>query len=214
MIIRNNLEDDVYEAILEKLLRGYYKPGSRIDVNLLKEELGVSATPVLNALKRLVFSGLLETTPRNTGYYMPKYTLEDMEEVCTTIHFMTLAACTKICSMENADEIADRLQLLADKTVLVSKLRNHIDYMQVDQEFHEEILHSLGNKRLLKIYKDLGNQYNCMLQIFLPEQLRTMSICTPENHQVYVDAIRSKDMGLLYRMSTQELQNFRNELND
>lgn len=214
MLQRNNLEDDVYEAVLERLLRGCYAPGDRIDINLLKEELGVSSTPVLNALKRLVFGGLLETTPRNMGYYMPQYTLQDMEEVCSSIHFMTLAACTKICSMKNADEIADRLQILADKTLVVSKLRDHIEYMRVDQEFHGEILGWLGNKRLLTIYRDLGNQYNCMLQIFLPEQLHSMSICTPENHQVYIDAIRSRDMSLLYRMSSQELQNFKNELNE
>ena len=206
MIQHNSFENDVYEFILEKFLKGDYCVGQRVNIDELKEETGASATPILGALRRLVYGGLLESSSRNKGYFIPKFTKEDLYEVKVALHFMALAACVKICRMESVDNIVAKLQPLADATVKVSKGNDYLKYMEVDQQFHNEIVRSIDSSgRILSIYNNLSNQYNCIRRILQTELVKPMDIITPHLHQEYITAIKNQNIDRIYEIVMMEL---------
>lgn len=206
MIQHNSFENDVYEFILGKILKGDYHAGQRVNIDELKEETGASATPILGALRRLVYGGLLESSSRNKGYFIPKFTKEDLYEVKVALHFMALAACVKICRMESVDNIVAKLQPLADITMAVSKRKKYMEYMEVDQQFHNEIVRSIDSSgRILEIYSNLSNQYNCIRKILQPELVESMDISTPHLHQEYITAIKNQNIDRIYEIVMMEL---------
>src|SRR4051794_28624464 len=60
---RRSLADTTYDQLLQLIVSGHLQPGERIRDQLLAAELGVSRTPVREALRRLVDDGLVETEP-------------------------------------------------------------------------------------------------------------------------------------------------------
>ncbi|MFP5223671.1 MAG: GntR family transcriptional regulator, partial [Acidobacteriota bacterium] len=63
-ILHENLDDKIYASVRDMLVSGQFEPGSRIVQEDLAASLGVSRTPLINALKRLAQEGLLEWIPR------------------------------------------------------------------------------------------------------------------------------------------------------
>ncbi|WP_300525158.1 GntR family transcriptional regulator [Aminiphilus sp.] len=73
-------EDRAYHQIVERVLSHHFAPGDRIIESELAEALGLSRTPVRNALRKLIAEGLLENRD-NRGCFIPKLTPMDMREV-------------------------------------------------------------------------------------------------------------------------------------
>ena len=73
-------KDHVYEKIQERILSGAIPKGSRLAENVLAKELGVSRTPVREALSRLVHEGIAEHVP-NDGVFLRRPTLKDIEDI-------------------------------------------------------------------------------------------------------------------------------------
>lgn len=75
-----NAEEKAYEAIIAAIIQGNLAPGSRITELELSEKLGVSRTPIRNALRRLIAEGLLERH-KNRAYVIPSISKKDMEDL-------------------------------------------------------------------------------------------------------------------------------------
>jgi DNA-binding GntR family transcriptional regulator len=75
-----NLGEQVYRAVREEILGRSFGPGTRIRVEHFTESLGVSRTPVLDALRRLEAEGLVSTVPRQ-GIYVVEFTRRRAEEL-------------------------------------------------------------------------------------------------------------------------------------
>ena len=71
--------EETYDALKSKILAGELAPGTRIDVSLVSEELGVSRTPVNDALQALRLQGLIEIVPRK-GTFVSQVTPKDVED--------------------------------------------------------------------------------------------------------------------------------------
>ncbi len=86
-------EDKAYQGILNLILSKRFHPGDRLIENELAEELGLSRTPIRNALKRLAALGLLDSRS-NKGCYVPRLDPQDMFEIFESIRLIeSYAAC-------------------------------------------------------------------------------------------------------------------------
>lgn len=206
MIIRNNLEDEVYEAIITRLINGYYQEGQRIDINELKKELGVSATPVLNALRRLVHAQLLVAPPRSKGYYVPSYSREDFEESKVALNMMSLVAFEKICLLDNVEKQVAKLELFAEKTLKARDSGDYFKYIRADHEFHLEIIRCLNSGLLLNIYRNLSNQYLCMIHRFLPDAVGDTSVVDVDMHFIFCECLRTRNHERIYSETMRTLR--------
>lgn len=200
MISRGALEDDVYEAILEKLLNGHYEMGQRIDINELKEEFEVSSTPVLIALRRLVYGGMLTDSIRNKGYRVPVYTHEDFIETQVALNIMILVAFERICLMEDIDSLLEHFEKLCADTLEARDSGDYKRYMQEDEIFHNEVVRCLNNSLMLKMHRDLRNQCNCMLRYYSPEFIKSTNLVGSELHVVFCECLRTRNHSKIYKL--------------
>ena len=65
---RKSLCDEVYDILVSQILREDYKTGEKIQIDHIAKDIGVSRTPVISALQRMVYEGFLESRP-NYGFY-------------------------------------------------------------------------------------------------------------------------------------------------
>lgn len=141
----------VYQAVRDRIIRWQFPPGTAIREAPLAEELGVSRTPVREALHRLRFEGLVVGRGKR-GVEVPRWTLQELEET------YRLRAHVEAWGGALAADRADRLDLprlheLADEMTELSK-QPVVDLDRIaalNVEFHSTVLLGVGSDRLLQM---------------------------------------------------------------
>ncbi|MDN5926346.1 MAG: GntR family transcriptional regulator [Hyphomicrobiales bacterium] len=141
------------EALRSGILAGDFKPGERmLEVNL-SERLGVSRTPIREALKLLAGEGLLDHTP-NRGYYVREYSTEDIVqayEIRAALEGLAARRAAQL-GMEQAERAIIERALSDGQKLLNSDDFSSMDrslYGQINSAFHSAI-HSASRSRMLR----------------------------------------------------------------
>jgi len=189
MTIQKNLNLWVYDNIKQMMLNYDIVPGQRLVFVDLAKELGVSRTPVNNALSILAKEGYLDFIP-NQGYSVHKLTREEAESLYAIKLLMELG------SIEDAIKLATPEKLTAleeKKNQYVSSVKNH-NYRHLfalDMEFHAAIGEMLNNTYFVDIYKDI---YQRIFLRFRSEHLETPRLFkTIKEHENIYKAIVLKN---------------------
>jgi DNA-binding GntR family transcriptional regulator len=191
----SNINEKVYNYIKTNIINYNYPPGYNLNLNQLSEMLGVSHTPIKDALFRLAGEGLVEIAPRK-GTYVKDVTLEDIHEILQTRIILETAAVEAITA-GLTDEDLSRFAALYGKMISVKVGENdtasYKAYMEQDSEFHLLFFQILGNQRLLSIYRNL----NAHIQIvrFRLLDRRGKNITTDQEHAMILEALRERDPG-------------------
>jgi DNA-binding GntR family transcriptional regulator len=143
---RVNRSEQAYSYVLDELLRGRWQAGDTLSTYALAEELGISRTPVLEALKRLESDGLVEIIPQ-VGCRIVRPSLDDVEEL-----FALRAALEGLAAERAAQRIDDNaLAAIADMTAQLEAAAargDHSAYEQLDQRFHAALVEASRMRRL------------------------------------------------------------------
>jgi GntR family carbon starvation induced transcriptional regulator len=127
-----NLANQCYDEIQERIINGSFEPGKKLKVDELKQELQIGASPIREALSRLVNSGLVEALD-NKGFYVTQVSQEDIRDVYKTFLQIELLALTQ------AIELGDD----AWKTAIVAALYN----LSLIENSSETVSYSLWTAR-------------------------------------------------------------------
>lgn len=152
------LRDVVFQTLRKGILRGDLQPGERLMEIQLANRLGVSRTPVREAIRMLELEGLV-INPPHRGAQVAKITekdLQDVLEVREGLEEMAVKlACERITEQELKElyEASRRFEKLA-----LSKEDNITLLAEADEEFHAIIYRSTGNKRLVQLINNLREQ--------------------------------------------------------
>lgn len=150
------LRDVVFNTLRQAILRGDLKPGERLMEIKLAKRLGVSRTPIREAIRMLELEGLVVMIPRR-GAAVAQITKQDLEDVlevrCSLEELAVELACTRITGNELADLHRALKEFEAacdanDVTALAEK----------DVEFHDIIFEATGNQRLIQLLNNLREQ--------------------------------------------------------
>ncbi len=162
--MQSNNAQRAYDHVFSKLMSGQYKPGTRLLYGPIGKEIGVSATPVREAIGRLASQGYVNLVP-NLGAVVRE---PDRDEVVELYEIRAALECCAVqkAAMQRTDQQLEYLNellgqlkhfallLRQDKLeVLSPEQMNH--YLAVDESFHAYIMQVAGNKRLLKMVRDL-----------------------------------------------------------
>lgn len=163
---RRGLRDHVYDNLLELLLRGDVPPGTRLPIEALARELGVSPTPVREALVHLERTDLV-TREAQKGYRMaPPLGREQLAELFGAREMLERTAAR--LAAPNAERLLPELReaqeahRLAGEAVIGSlgegrtDVALSADYFARDRQFHDVVLAHSGNRYLLRMSADLG----------------------------------------------------------
>ena len=184
------LRDVVFNTLREAILKGDLKPGERLMELQLASKLGVSRTPIREAIRMLEQEGLAVTTPRK-GAEVAKMTLKDMEDVLeirdALDELAVRIACQKI-SDEQLKQLEDMKELFEKST----QTGNVKKIAEADVTFHDVIYEATGNPKLVTLLNNLREQVY---------RYRVEYIKDPKNyptliaeHEAILESLKNRDV--------------------
>lgn len=183
------LREIVFESIREAIIDGKLKPGERVMEVQLAEKLGVSRTPVREAIRKLELEGLLVMVPRK-GAYVADVSLKDIVNVLE-VRASLEGLAASLAAIRITEE---ELELLREKS---SEFRNCVENNDVkgmiekDSEFHDIILNAAKNNKLMGIIEGLREQVQRFRVTYFTEYNMTEYLA--QEHQRILEAIENRD---------------------
>jgi DNA-binding GntR family transcriptional regulator len=145
---RGRLADEVYDTLLGQLMSLRIVPGSRVTIDALARELGVSQTPIRDALNRMEADGLVVRVP-HAGYRIPpQITRDRFEDMVEVRLLLEPAAARRAAERASAQQVAGLRRMLEEMAELVGGDR-HLAYGAFglrDAAFHDLVAQSAGNQ--------------------------------------------------------------------
>lgn len=185
-IKHESLDDKICARLKAMIAEQRLPPGQRILQERLAGELGVSRTPLVNALKRLAQERLVEWVPRR-GIYVKRYTLGEMAQIFEVREGLESIAARLAASRIAAAEV-DRLLAMFrgfDGKLTPALVRR---YIQRDRHFHWRLVELAGNPHLAAAMESVHMMISAY-QLGLP---RTPAETIPE-HCAILEALRRRD---------------------
>ena len=184
------LREVVCETLRDAIRKGILKPGERLMEIQLAEELGVSRTPVREAIRKLELEGYVIMMPRR-GTYVANLSIRDVNEVFE-IRTSLDSLASGLAAERITDEELERLQRLLVLIGEYIETNNMEKIVETDTEFHDLLYQASRNTRLVGIIFNLREQLT---------RFRTTSMGFPgrlaatlEEHRRIVEAIAQGDV--------------------
>jgi len=203
LIEHSNLSDKVYNILLDRIITRKIKPGEKLIEEELAENLGISRTPVREALNRLFKDDLIELIPRKGGY-IKKLTVRDVEEVYEVREILENLSVRLAIPLIREKDIKRIEQLVQKAEKLTGKDRMKAQ-VNIDAELHNLIINSCGNRRLQKMIKSLYN----FIQAFrvLEAQHPQRSDKAFEEHKMILQALSRREAERAAELMNQHIRN-------
>ncbi|MDN5343968.1 MAG: hypothetical protein PWQ18_79 [Clostridia bacterium] len=202
------LREIVFEALREAIISGHLKAGERLMEVQLAEEMGVSRTPVREAIRKLELEGFVVMIPRK-GAYVADLSTKDIADVFEIRSALEALAAGLACERITEEEL-DELERLLIKVAECAETNDLATLVGVDTQFHDILYRASRNDRLAQIINNLREQI---------QRFRTISMGTPgrmwetlKEHKQLVEAITARDVELAQRLAQEHIENAENRL--
>jgi DNA-binding GntR family transcriptional regulator len=189
-----NLLDKTYTILKEQIVHRKFKPNEKLSIPELADQLGVSRTPIRDALNRLEMDGLVKTVAK-VGTFVNAIEIEDLLDIIDTRLMLELWVVEKL-SAKPATEIAGLLRpleaLLEHSAQIVEQIPVG-EYLKenFNLQFHIAFLRLGGNKRNEEIYRSMMHYHHLAVeQSLFTKEMVTSAIV---QHQSVVAALRAGD---------------------
>ena len=186
-----SLTEQTYDILLEAILSLDLRPGERLSVQRLSEQLGVSRTPVKDAFLRLEQDGLVSIVPKK-GTFVSDITVEDVDEILEARILVEGYAAGRAAVYLGQEGIAQAEAILhrMDRAYTSGQL---LESEQIGDEFHRLLLSTMGNRHLAGFLQQLEIGYTRIrhyLSGLTPQHSRSI-----EEHYRILAAVKAGDAG-------------------
>ncbi|MGB9804170.1 GntR family transcriptional regulator [Desulfofundulus sp.] len=196
------LRELVFESLREAIIQGRLKPGERLMEIQLAEEMGVSRTPVREAIRKLELEGFVVMVPRK-GAYVAGISVKDIVDVFE-VRAALEALAAGLAAERITDEELEELERALVKTYEVSS--QDLDALvETDTRFHELIYKASRNERLIQIITNLADQIQRFRATSLAQPGRTKHAL--EEHKQIVEAISERNVELAQILAREHIEN-------
>ena len=177
----------VYDAILGAILHGDLKAGEKLSETGLAERLGVSRTPVREALRALDAEGFVRLS-HNSRFEITSFSRQDAMEVLQ-IRRLLEGEASRLAAQRGTPEDCCRLQETLDAAwACVEGPAEEVDFrfMQADIAFHRTIFEIAGNNRMLRVSSALGDRL-ARLYVSRSSDMQMYEICLQQHRNIMED---------------------------
>lgn len=197
------LREVVLEALREAIKEGLLQPGERLMEIQLAEELGVSRTPIREALRKLELEGFIVMVPRK-GAYVADITIKDIADIFEIRVSLEALAAGLAAERITGEEIEEMERSLVEKRSAID--RGDMEALvEVDTRFHEAMYRASRNDRLEFIISNLREHI---------QRFRVLSLAHPgrmkhslDEHRALLEAIESHDVALARQLAQEHIEN-------
>lgn len=191
LLERKSMREEIFDVLHKRIISGNYAPGEWLRQEDISTQLGVSQTPVREALDSLVSSGLAERIPYR-GVRVLQLTTE---EIVDSYGMRLLLECTAAASTARNRNLAEigLLYEMLKKTGDLKTLNDMSAQMQINREFHHAIVAGSGNALLTRLYDITSHHFpDWMLYEYMfryPDLLVPSLSKEHDEHKAIVEAI-------------------------
>ena len=198
-----SLRGRVFHKLREDILSGKYHEGEELKENTLAVEVGVSRTPVREALRQLELEGLVTIVP-NKGAYVTGITSKDIHDI-----YMIRSYLEGLCAKWACEHITDAQIEAMDEIMYLTDFhsrRSHNDQLvELDNKFHDLIYKASGSKILNHVLSDFHHYVERVRKITLSVPSRAIE--SRKEHAVILEAIKKRDGNLAEELAHEHIIN-------
>lgn len=192
-IQHTHLSDQVYAEVRERILSRVIEIDELINVDEVASELGVSRTPVLDAIKRLSSEGLVEIKARR-GTYVKGISEHDLDEIFQMRQALELFAAKHVIEGHHHTESVARMAAAMEVMSVEAgnqAFKDHVAFTAADKTFHRTLIEACDNQRMLTSYENLSI-YMHIMRSHLYKDLVTPAEVHVEHLQIF-EGVKNKD---------------------
>ncbi|MBS6160263.1 MAG: GntR family transcriptional regulator [Firmicutes bacterium] len=183
------LRDVVFNTLRRAILKGELKPGERLMEIALADKLGVSRTPIREAIRKLELEGLVVMAPRK-GAKVASITERDLNDVLEVRKGMEVLAISLACKRITGEEL-EKLEIIERDFQRLIESGNLTELAEMDVKFHDTIYHATNNQRLVQLLNNLREQ----MYRYRMEYLKDIAVrrTLAEEHKAICQALRERN---------------------
>lgn len=202
-----NLSIKVYDDIKAMLIGIVFPPGSYLREQTLADKLGVSRTPVREALQRLSHEGWVQIGERKRIFVSP-VTPQDIEELFLLRSILEPYAAQDTLAKGKSRVLAGKLDEVVEQMHVVSK--NRMAFARLDMKFHSLIIGNIGSPRLDRFWQTLHEETSRLAVMNLTDRNRPEIVI--REHKRMVDAFWMKDLDQILNAISEHILKSRDAL--
>lgn len=198
-----SLRGKVFNLLQNDILNGVYQTGDSLVETKLSEELGVSRTPIREAIRQLELEGLVQSIP-NKGTFVKGISAQDIEDIYT-IRMLIEGLAARWATEKVTDAIIKELKEVVELEEFYTSKNDVSHLLQYDTKFHDIIFKASKSMPLMHTLSAFHNYI---------QRARNMSLNNPERanmvlseHKSILQAIIEKDASKAERLTTEHVRN-------
>jgi len=199
-----NLDQKAYQIIKDMIIGRELLPGDKIPQEKLARDLGISRTPLVNALKYLEHEKLVEAKPRR-GYFVRLFTIQEMVSIFELREVLEGLAARRAATHISAAQI-DRLHAFFSKFARGGAIRDVRAYAREDRAFHNYVV-EVSAREFLKSMLETYNIISFSYQVISSEGLIRAPEMTFKEHMDVITAICDRSPDEAERLMRQHFRN-------
>ena len=187
-ITRKSLHAEVTDRIRQLIVESHLQPGQRVPELEISRDLGVSRTPIREALKVLAAEGLVELLPLR-GAMVKTFSIKDATDMLALMAVLEIFAADKACKADQKK--VDQVLALQARMSLLHAKGKRSEYFEVNQQIHDAIVAMADNESLSLVHSALSKRMR---------SLRFSGNSTPDNwrnalkeHEEIAAALQQRD---------------------
>lgn len=181
------LRDVVFNTLRKAILTGELKPGERLMEIHLANKLGVSRTPIREAIRKLELEGLVLMIPRR-GAEVAQITEKSLKDVLEVRRALD-ALCAELACDRISEEETEKLRLACDRFEHTVSTADVATIAAADVAFHDIIVQATGNERLIQLINNLSEQMYRYRFEYIKDESRHDNL-VHEHRMIYESIIR------------------------
>jgi len=186
------LADDVYAHLRDLILSNVLRSGQKLVDRDLAEQLGVSRTPIREALGRLSMTGLVEARARH-GWYVSQISVKQVSDLYEVRRILETHAAKLAAHKAQPSHLREFDRLLIDSEKLTCDPTDHTTAVKLDWEIHDLIGRASGNESLHQTIQNLLDKIMCFIWVDdVTVDMHTLA-ASHRQHQALIKMIKKKN---------------------
>ncbi|WP_149275769.1 GntR family transcriptional regulator [Pareuzebyella sediminis] len=202
MAVKINYRDKVREYLLQEMQQGALAPGQRINLAAFSRALGISVTPIREALTQLQQSHIVRAIP-NKGFSIAEVNHEEAKNL------YELVAHLEVLALEESEFDHTLIHQLKKQRNLIVNAKNALDRVNAYMEFHRLLTSNYKNSVVQQILKDLKTRVFFYERAFMADD--SFHYNSNDQHDAIISAIEDDNIpsaALVLRMNWKLIQNY------
>lgn len=155
-LVTTSLREQARRAIRSSIVTGELVAGEIYTISHFTKKLGVSATPIREALFDLANAGLLEPL-RNRGFRVPHLSEQDLDELMELRILLEVPTVTSLAG-RLTEQVIEKCEAFVERIEASAAIGDLVQFLEWDRKFHLTLLAAAGNQRLVALVRGLRDE--------------------------------------------------------